>query len=57
MVDPSELRVPVNTKVCVPAIAVRVTFCPLIVPVIGAEPLLHTVGFPPLWGGGGNRTE
>ncbi len=42
-VEPSKLSVPVKVKVCVPAIAVRVTFWPLIVPVIAADPLLHGV--------------
>jgi hypothetical protein len=32
---------PLKVKVCAPATAVNVTFCPLIVPVIAAEPLLH----------------
>ena len=51
IVEPSALSIPVNVKVCVPATAVRVTFPPLIVPLIEAVPLLHTVGFPPFCAG------
>jgi hypothetical protein len=39
----SRLTVPVKVKVCVPAAAVRVTFAPLRVPVIVADPLLHGI--------------
>jgi hypothetical protein len=42
IVELSVLTDPVKVKVCVPATAVKVTFCPLIVPVIAAEPLLQT---------------
>lgn len=38
------LRVPASVKVCGPATAVSVTFCPSTVPVTGADPLLHKVG-------------
>jgi hypothetical protein len=41
IVELSVLTDPVKVKVCVPATAVKVTFCPLIVPVIAAEPLLQ----------------
>jgi hypothetical protein len=51
MVEPFVLRVPFNVKVCVLAATVRVTVWPLMVPVTGADPLLHTVGGPPLTGG------
>ena len=37
----SELSVPLSVKVCVPAIWVMVTSCPLTVMLTGAEPLLH----------------
>jgi hypothetical protein len=43
MVEPSELSIPVNVKVSVPAAAVRITFWPLMVPVIGVDPLLHGI--------------
>src|SRR5579872_68502 len=36
--------VPAKVKVCGPATAVSVTFCPFTVPVTGADPLLQSVG-------------
>jgi hypothetical protein len=56
IVDLLELSVPVNVKVCEPATAVRVTLWPLSVPVIGEDPPLHNVGFPPP-SAGGNEME
>lgn len=44
MVVPLALRVPDKLNVCGPATAVRVTLCPLRIPVTGAEPLLHKLG-------------
>jgi hypothetical protein len=51
IVELPALRVPVKVKLCVPAIAVRVIFWPVTVPVIGAEPLLQSVGEPPCCAG------
>jgi hypothetical protein len=41
MIKPSELKVPVKVNVCPPAVAVSITFCPSIVPDMGALPLLQ----------------
>src|SRR5580658_6385190 len=41
-IEPPEPSVPVSAKVCEPAAAVRLKVWPLIVPVIVADPLLHT---------------
>jgi hypothetical protein len=49
MIMPSELKVPVKVNVCPPAVAVSITFCPFIVPDMGALPLLQ--------GGGGADSD